>query len=326
MNKLLQLFAFIWVLLPLKAVSVENKHSILVDGISISLSGKAVSFASGNSTTDQDSIKIPLIRAGNLFFIEAQINHETGNFLVDLGAPYLVLNATYFRETERDENYNSGTLNSASDYVKRTSVKDFSFYGIHFTNLSADITDLGAIENRRGIKIFGLLGISLFNDFVFDIDVKKQQLILYKQHTKAPDDDLLLTTPIKIQNNVLLVKGKVNKTSLLFSIDTGAERNILDNNLPSGIYNGMKILGNSVTTDGNGRKSEVLVSEISNLSIQDIDLGKMASLILNLNVMSRAYDKQIDGMLGYPFFAKGRVVIDFKNKELMLFSTKGNKQ
>jgi len=48
----------------------------------------------------------------------------------------------------------------------------------------------------------------------------------------------------------------------------------------------------------------------------------MRSLILDLNTISRVYDSQIDGMLGYPFFASGRVVIDFNRLELLLFQYK----
>jgi len=48
-------------------------------------------FADGAQT-----VTIPIKRAGNLIIVEAQIDSIAGNFVLDTGAPYLVLNATYF--------------------------------------------------------------------------------------------------------------------------------------------------------------------------------------------------------------------------------------
>jgi predicted aspartyl protease len=272
---------------------------------------------------EKDTIRIPLIRAGNLFFIEAKIDTMEGNFLVDLGAPYLVLNATYFREYEKDYSYTANTLATESDFVKRAKIRNLSFYGIEYKNMEADVTDLGAIENRRGLKILGLLGVSIFREFVFDIDVKNQQLLLYKGSTKNKTNmDVLLEAPIKIENNVILIKARSNNVLLDLSIDSGAERNILDNTLNSSVYEGMTIMGSSVITDGNGGRSEALLTKLTQLSISDMPLENMYTLIINLEIISRAYGRQIDGMLGYPFFASGRVVIDFRRKQLVIYNMK----
>jgi hypothetical protein len=58
---------------------------------------------------------------------------------------------------------------------------------------------------------------------------------------------------------------------------------------------------------------------MNQISIADVKLGSMNTLIMNLSSMSRAYNTSIDGMLGYPFFEQGTVVIDFENKILMLY-------
>jgi len=272
---------------------------------------------------EPDTIRIPLIRSGNLFFIEAKIDTVVGNFLVDLGAPYLVLNATYFREYEKDYRYTANTLTTESDFVRRAKIRTLSFYGIEYKNMEADVTDLGSIENKRGLKILGLLGVSIFKDFVFDIDVNNQQLLLYKGSSKnKTNKNILLEAPIKLENNVILIKARSNNVLLDLSIDSGAERNILDNTLNPSVYEGMKIVGSSVITDGNGGRSEALLTKLTQLSISDMPLESMYTLIINLEIISRAYGRPIDGMLGYPFFASGRVVIDFRRKQLVIYNLK----
>lgn len=323
MIKELCLLLSCWLIVLNVSFASQNNVKIHIEGMTISLLDQSDLDLDQKVTESRDTIRIPLTRAGNLFFIEAQIDSVFGNFLVDLGAPYLVLNSTYFRATEIDAGYTAGTLNSETDYVLRTKIKNLDVFGIQYSNLSADLTDLGAIENRRGIKILGLLGLSLFNDFVFDLDVKNQQLLLYRSSkTSVYKPNFLLSIPVKIQNQVLLVKAEAKNVSLNLSIDSGAERNILANTLSSKVYEDMNILGNSIITDGNGGRSEAILTEYSHLRMADVSLQKMKTLILNLDIMSRAYGKQIDGMLGYPFFSLGRVVIDFKKKKLLLYQSK----
>ena len=308
-----------WVLV-LNHSYASNNTIINLDKLCISLASDKSNEFINLADQQSDTVRIPLIRAGNLFFIEAEIDGEFGNFLVDLGAPYLVLNSTYFRSSEIDPSYTSITISSETVSVQRTQVKKLSIFGIQYKNVSADLTDLGTIENKRGIKILGLLGVSLFKDYVFDLDVKKQQLLLYKSSKSSIEQsDQMFTIPLRIQNNVLLVKAMAKGVSLNLSIDSGAERNILANTLPSEVYDGMNVLGNSSITDGNGGRSEALLSELKDLTVGDVSLNKMKTLIINLDLISRAYGRKIDGMLGYPFFASGRVVIDFKKKKLVLY-------
>src|ERR1035437_6155768 len=77
-----------------KAVSYSN--STLV-----SIPNSIISYQSNTYVPEfdmhSDSIVIPLKRTGRLFFIEANVDDETGNLVFDTGANGLVLNSTYFR-------------------------------------------------------------------------------------------------------------------------------------------------------------------------------------------------------------------------------------
>lgn len=272
---------------------------------------------------ESNEIRIPLKRVGNLFFIEAKIDTLIGNFILDLGAPYLVLNTTYFRKYVIDKEHFSGTLLSNTDNVKRTTVKRLNIQDINYTNIPADLTDLGSIENLRGIKILGLFGVELFKKYIVDLDVLNKQLVLHKNIDYAKiDNKLILKTDIQLHNNVILLKAKLNNIKLNLSLDTGTERNIIHNKLSTKVYKGMEILRSSTVRDGNGGKTEVLLTVMDNIYIGKTKLKKMRTLILNLNSMSRAYGKKIDGMLGYPFLRSGRVIIDFRKEQLYLYQFK----
>ena len=144
-----------------------------------------------------------------------------------------------------------------------------------------------------------------------------------KKDISSINSEKILECPIRIINSVIQVKARSNGRNLTFSLDTGAERNILSNDLEDSVYDGMQILGTSVITDAQGGRSEVLISRLGGIVVGERKLAKMPTLILNLDMMSRAYGKEIDGMLGYPFFSMGRIVIDFKKKRLGMFTFQG---
>ncbi len=309
---------FLFLLIPFFSVATENQKEQyrldeplrtlpIVEKYSIELKEKT-------------TIKIPLKRVDNLFFIEAELNGITGNFLLDLGAPCLVLNSTYFRDYQIDEDYYAGTLVSGTDYVRRIEIKELNINGLLQKGLLAEVTDLGAIENNKGLKILGLLGVAIFKDYVFDLDVLKQQLVLHPRlDTETITTTLFLESPIRITNDLITLKSKLNNINLVFSLDTGAESNIMDSKLPKEVFEGMRILKTAQVQDGNGATTEAILSLVKGIRIKKVDLYKMPTLILNLKTMSRAYNKRIDGMLGFPFFSLGRIIIDFKKKRLFIY-------
>ena len=74
---------------------------------------------------DSPSCVIPFTRAGNLILIKAKVDSIDGNFILDTGAPNLVLNMTYFRHypsrfTEGEEGGITGSVNGQNGTVVRT--------------------------------------------------------------------------------------------------------------------------------------------------------------------------------------------------------------
>jgi len=317
----IQIITFLLLISPFFSAATEKQN--ILPCLAKPLKTLPVSDSCSIAAKEKTTIKIPLKRVGNLFFIEAEVDNIIGNFVLDLGAPYLVLNSTYFRDYEVDENYYAGTLVSGTDYVRRTQVEELNISGLIQKNLSADVTDLGEIENSKGLKILGLLGVAIFKDYVFDLDVLKQQLFLHPRlDTEKIKEELFLEAPIRMRNNLLTLKSKLNNIKLELSLDTAAETNILDSKLPSRVFEGMKILKTAQIRDGNGATTETVLSLMKGITIEKIALKKMPTLILNLETMSRAYDKKIDGMLGFPFFASGRIIIDFRKKRLFIYEFK----
>lgn len=269
---------------------------------------------------DEDVINIPLLRKGNLFFIDASVDNQSGKFIFDLGAPGLVLNSTYFRDFEEDHSFQSGTMLGMEESTRIYNVERFEMHGMQKFHTKAYVSDLGNVENQRNIKILGLAGVSLFKGYVLEVNFRLSQLILYPElDTSQIGSPLILSSKIETYGDKLTLSSKHGKHRLKLLLDTGAEMNVLDKDLPDEVYEGMKIQRTQRLVDGNGGSAQAVVASIGGLTIGERPFRKMKTLIVDLRSMSKAYGLPIDGMLGYPFFSSGRVYLDLRKKELLMY-------
>src|SRR6476469_529605 len=72
----------------------------------------------GFNISDAKVLTIPIKRSQNLILLEGEIDGQQGNFILDTGAPYLVLNQTYFRDYihEKQTEEASGINGDAETY------------------------------------------------------------------------------------------------------------------------------------------------------------------------------------------------------------------
>ncbi|RYZ96646.1 MAG: hypothetical protein EOP47_23470 [Sphingobacteriaceae bacterium] len=277
------------------------------------------------------TLVVPIKRAGNLIIVEAKIDTLIGNFVLDTGAPHLVLNATYFRDLPRISDHESGGINGEVANTFKTEVNNFSILDLSYRRLRADVTDLSAIENGRNIKILGLLGTRLFSKFAITVDIFQNVLYIHKlddkgsiPETEQAFHDPYLKTSFKLMNDVIFLKGIVNeKSELWFAFDTGAETNLMDFRKSRKLVEKMEILSTSKLTGvGSNPSLQIIYARFDNLLIGDRVFMKNRVMLTNLDNMGRAYGHSVDGILGYDFFMRGIFTINFVKKEFEMYTYK----
>jgi hypothetical protein len=275
---------------------------------------------------DFNTLIVPIKRAGNLIIVEAQIDSVAGNFVLDTGAPYLILNATYFRDMPKIADQESAGLNGSASGSFTTLVRNFNILDLHYPRLTADVTDLSAIENGRNIKILGLLGTRLFSKFAITVDLFRNTLYIHKlgedgiipQNEKVFHDPWMVT-PFKYLNDVIFIKGFANNTPLWFAFDSGAETNLMDYDRVRNLLPGMQVINRSKTTGVGGSTFEVIYARFDTLKIGERRFIKNRVLLTSLDKMGKAYGHAVDGILGYDFFIRGIFSINFVKKEFEMY-------
>jgi hypothetical protein len=129
--------------------------------------------------SDSADCVLPFSRAGNLIVIQAKADTTLGNFILDTGAPNLVLNLTYFRNYASTNKDGEGGGITGGAATSQTNVVKFFLGPVKYYKVEADLVNLGHIENSKGIKILGLLGMQLFKQFEMIIDYEKSLIYLH---------------------------------------------------------------------------------------------------------------------------------------------------
>ncbi|MBC8046442.1 MAG: aspartyl protease family protein [Fimbriimonadaceae bacterium] len=304
-------------------------------GFAISSKGETVFDVSyGDPTPQGDFVKltIPLRRVQNLFLIEARIDTLVGNFILDTGAPHLVLNKTYFRKGKLAEGTTFYGITGGGNQVFKTWVDSLIIQDMYFTEIDADLVNLGHIEDARGVKILGLLGADLFLNLEMEIDLQNNVLYLYKIDaignrifTEADTNKTVadLQIPIQIENNILFINAAAGNKKLRFCLDTGAETNVLSNTVSNKVLAHFS-LTNRIALSGSGNPNiSVLNGKLDEVIIGDQPFYNMPFVLTNLSYLQTVYDTTINGVLGYDFIARGRVIINFKQQILLMYFYKG---
>jgi hypothetical protein len=272
------------------------------------------------------TLVIPIKRVMNLFIIEAQVDTIVGNFIIDTGAPYLVLNQTYFRDYPKFDNREGGGIVGAANDIYTTVVSRLTIRELYYEKVQADVSDLSAIENTRNIKVLGLLGTNLFSKFAITIDPNKNVLYIQKvdKAGNIPEAERLykqpyLQMPFTFMNNIILFKGKISDHPMWFAFDTAAETTLIHSKQPKEVTRMFEVTNRFTVTGIGGSKQDVLAGIMKELVFGTRIFQRNRAILTNLKQMNDSFGVTIDGMLGYDFFIRGVFTINFPKREFEMF-------
>lgn len=287
-----------------------------------------VTYPDPRVSCDSASCIIPFRRAGNLILIDAKADSIKGGFILDTGAPHLVLNITYFRDYPAKAVPVAGGITGSFPSASKTSIDEFSLGPVKYFKVDADLVDLGHIEDTKGTRIFGLLGVNLFKRFEMIIDYSRSVIYLHlikKNETNSYLHEMLVdsmqytTLPFDIIENKIITKAEIAGKKLKFIIDTGAESNVLDSRLPDKIFESVTISRRVMLTGTGSNKVEALYGDLESLSFGTEKLDSLPVLITNLEQMCLSYDYCLDGMLGFDFLSQQKIGFNFVKREMYLW-------
>lgn len=274
-------------------------------------------------------MRVPFNLVGGLPIVQATVNGESGNFIFDTGAIDLVLNNKYFGSETANYQASAAGVTGSVGTVGNKKVERFRLDNLIAENFNVDVIDLTHIERKKRLKIMGLVGYGVLEEFALLFDYSLSQVILIrtdkkgKPYEELPADEY--TGPKTFELNELtghiaIMKLTFGKTKLSFGLDSGAEQNLLDHYVSGKFLKANFEITKRVNLNGTGGESiEVISGLLNNATFNTMTFTQMKTLITNLESINASYGTQVDGILGYEFFNQYPVLLNYRNKTVTFF-------
>ena len=252
----------------------------------------------------------------NLIFFEARVNGEPGNFILDTGAPTLVMNNR--GEATAGSNY-QGFGSGGSVELSDHRVEVFEMSGLSLENYWAIGLDLRGMESRTGQRIDGMVGYDLLNDGELRIDYSDRSFRLLPSERRPLHDGAQPRAVLRFSliDHLPVVRLRINGRRYDFAIDTGAGSNLVDEKVARELKlpttgEGMNILG----LDGRAVDADLVTlaapAEFAG-GAEDINLVTMD--------LSHLDDQngRLAGILGSAFLSQYTIGIDYRRRRIYVW-------
>lgn len=269
--------------------------------------------------TPFDAMIAPLDIMNGMPYVNAKLDNKTGWFLLDTGAPMLVLNE---QKTAEEGSIPAASF-STNFNLTSTKVKQFGWAGIERKNLDALVLDISHLENSSHKNLIGIIGYEILKDFELFIDYQNDQVLLLQPGTnhlhKAATP--LATLSFELQGHLPVIAVQVGDEVMRFGLDTGAGVNLMDddckNTLPPTLVTS---LGTEEIRSIDQRSSRVDGILLEEVQVAGLTLDTMKFLFTELTDLEVKSGIKIDGLLGFPFFEQVKCSIDYANRKLHIWS------
>ncbi len=271
-----------------------------------------------SSNKPANSHKIPIEIVRGMIYLEAELNGRKGSFILDTGAPTLIVNQVQAKGQQADAlGLNSGIQ------VTETKVRSFKIGRIKQRNVDALALDLSHLERASGRQILGLVGYNVFEQFALLLDFDQHLLFLSPSSQKIQPTlhQPMASLPFTLHEHLPIVKVRVGGKLLKFGIDTGAATNLLDKRiLESSARLTIKHLPNE---EIQGLDQQVKLVRAGKLEVEGEDgwiFGENKFLFTDLSFLRENTGCEIDGLLGSPFLAKTDITIDYPKRKINMWT------
>lgn len=280
--------------------------------------------------------RIPFKLVDHLIVVKAEILNETGNFIIDTGSETLILNKVHFSNLysyQKNNKTASGIMHSVENSYNKH-IKEFKLQNFKLENKNSDVIDLSHIEKSKKIKLLGVIGYSILKDYEVFVDMHLNQITLTKVNAFGDKLDkhvylekIVDSLNFNLKHHTIVVNGTINNVKVRLGIDTAAEFNQINKSISKKALKYFIPKKRLKLTGISNKKIEVLAGKLHRVKLSEKTyFGPMFTVLTNLSKMNEAFGTNLDGVLGYEFFAQKRTIINYQKEKLYFINYPLNHQ
>lgn len=251
-----------------------------------------------------------------MIYTSAEVDGTRGQFILDTGAPYLVLN-----HDPREASLQALSCKQEMN-IQLTSVNAVSWAGRQQGRTEALFVDLSHFERAAGRTIMGMIGYDQLRDQEVFIDYANRQLLLLP----AQGNDLhrhgrpRASIPMTLYGHLPVLEVRVGDQVLRLGIDTGAASNLLDERALAKMDRAQRQFIRREELQGLDKAVQTLeVHRLDGLRLSQEKVDQLDFLVGNLDHLRDATGLPIDGLLGYPFLSRYKFSINYPEATLFFW-------
>lgn len=277
-------------------------------------------------STEETVVRVPFKMAGNLIAVPVTINGEEKMFLLDSGAPVVVLNSKYLPKREDGSRALANTqgVNGQISGMDIHQIESLEFGGLRMENEDLLSMELGHLEDQLDFEIHGLIGYELIksHDLLFDYD-NQTLTLLDPAHLDQYTDNFLHKQNIdkvdfELQGHIPVFKGQVAGKSYTFGLDCGAESNLMESKLHQELQSSLRRSSEDELVGADNHPVMVQKGELKKLSLGNTTFKNSPTMFNDMSHLNDGYHLSLDGLLGYPVLSGQQTLLSYSRNELWL--------
>ncbi|MEL6923344.1 MAG: pepsin/retropepsin-like aspartic protease family protein, partial [Bacteroidota bacterium] len=247
---------------------------------------------------------------------EAFVDGQKGIFIIDTGAPQLVLNTSTHAATHSK---NAAGI-AANMEIGSTTVKSFDWSGLHLKTPEVLLVDLSHLEATLQLPIMGLIGYDVLKDHELLIDYENSIAQLYASKRVVFHESEITEIPFSLDGHLPVIEAEINGHKLKLGLDTGSESNLLDKAYAKKIMAQSDAASEVVEIRGLDQQiTRSYAFQVAATRMHGASFNDMRYLAYPLAAKCAAFQIDIDGLLGFPFFQQGKFSIDYRQQKIYFF-------
>ncbi|MDX2070731.1 MAG: pepsin/retropepsin-like aspartic protease family protein [Haliscomenobacter sp.] len=267
-------------------------------------------------TSNLNVVSVPFQFSGTNILINVDLGHKNGLFILDTGAPALVINDPHPKKEVLANGVN-GALS-----MEDTTIRFVKIEQVEWRNISAYALDLRQLETRNRLKILGLVGYELLKKHEVLIAPKEQILYLLPADESSFSGlpQPMVKIPVALEEHIPIIEVKINGKNWKFGIDTGAESNLISAEcltaLSTAVYQ-KKGIDNVRGLDKKVKSCQIV--ELNNLEIGNLVFEKIDFTAIDFDHIAAQSGIQLDGLIGSALLSKMKFSINYRKRNFKIW-------
>lgn len=258
---------------------------------------------------------LPAIIDDDLILLPGQIGDVRGYFVLDTGAPSLIVNSRLVAGTGHQ--INGQSVDGAQVALREVVVPKVIFRNREHRNVRSLALDLSHLEQYTQKEILGLLGREWLENQPFLFDVSQRHVLFLDK--LAQKTNLAETiTPFKNLEHIPVITVQVNGAKMHFGIDSGSARNLLNKKALSKLPPACTQVVDKI--DLQTLSQQVHRTDI--VSVSGLQLSPHVSpvtadfVVADMSSLHTAEGMELDGLIGLDFLGQYIFSIDYQKHKM----------